>query len=124
MLWCFARQCDPETITKALGLSVRDLFPPGHCRAARRRPRSVRRTDFQGPALTVTNVLYALEQLDEPWTLMVTSTCPGCGHPGAWLRASASGAADADCPDGCDVHKYVQALLGRLDDAKEKTDGR
>jgi hypothetical protein len=69
--------------------------------------------------LTVANALYALEKLEQPWNLMLSSACPYCGSPGAWLRAASDGRVDADCPEGCDAHNYVQGLLSRLA-AKEK----
>ena len=48
VLYCFARQCPAEDICGALGLTVADLFPPGH-RYARRLPlRPVKRADFSG----------------------------------------------------------------------------
>ena len=83
VLWCHAHQCDVETITAALGLSVQDLFPAGHRHARRRSSRPVRRSDFTGAAHTVANVLYALEQIEEPWRLLLASDCPYCGSQGA-----------------------------------------
>jgi hypothetical protein len=124
VLYCFARQCDVGKICAALGLCVADLFPDGH-RNARRSPlRLVRRADFDGSALAIANVLYALERLKHPWQLMLTSACPYCGSPGAWLQAHSrgyvlpgngypapEGRVDVDCPEGCDADNYVQALL-------------
>jgi hypothetical protein len=119
VLWCHAHQCNVETITGALGLQVADLFPDGHHRGRRYPLRPVKRSDFRGGARHVANVLAALERLDEPWTLMLTSDCPYCGEPGAWLRAS-NDHVDVDCPGGCGPHEFTQALLGRLDDKEEK----
>jgi hypothetical protein len=114
VLWCFAHQCPVETITAALGLSVPDLYPAGHHRARRLSPGPVRRSDFHGVAADVANSLYALSVLEERWQLMLTSDCPYCGAQGAWLRADSTGNIDADCPDGCDAHRYTGALLGEL----------
>jgi hypothetical protein len=114
LLYCFAHGCPVEAITGALGLQVRDLFPPGHHRARRLPLLRVKRADFQGAALDVANVLHALERLGMSWQLMLTSNCPACGSPGAWLRASSGAKPDADCPEGCDADRYVQALLARL----------
>jgi hypothetical protein len=119
VLWCHAHQCDAQTITAALGLSVADLFPDGHHRGRRYPLRPVRRSDFDGAARTVANVLYALEELDGGWQLMLASACPYCGSPGAWLRASSEGKADADCPSGCDANNYVGGLLGLLAEREE-----
>jgi hypothetical protein len=113
LLWCFAHQCDVEAITAALGLQVADLFPDGHYRGRRHPLRPVRRSDFDGIALTVANVLHALEGLGVDWRLMIASDCPYCGGPAAWLRASRDHV-DADCPGGCDSHNYVQGLLASL----------
>lgn len=120
VLWCFARQCPAEEVVAALDLEIVDLFPDGHRRARRCPMKQIRKADFTGSALKVVNVLHALERLEEPWQLMLTSACPRCGSPGAWLRANSDGRADADCPEGCDAHDYVQALLGRLDDHHTK----
>lgn len=114
VLWCHAHQCDVETISSALGLTVADLFPGGHHRGRRLPLRPVRRADFQGAALKVANVLHAHERLGHPWTLMLTSDCPYCGAQGAWLRAHSDGRVDADCPEGCDANRYTGALLGKL----------
>jgi hypothetical protein len=82
VLWCFAHECDVEAITAALGLSVADLFPDGHRNGYRRPLRPLRRSDFEGSARHVVNVLHGLERLERPWTLMLTCACPYCGHPG------------------------------------------
>ncbi len=116
---CFAHGCDVDTIAGALGLNVRDLFPPGHHRAPRRQARPVRRSDFEGAARKAANVLYALEQVGEPWRLMIASDCPYCHSQGAWLLADSDGRVSVDCPTGCHDDKYVQALLGRLHDREE-----
>jgi hypothetical protein len=132
VLWCLAYQCDVETIVDAIGLTVTDLFPDGHHRARRLQPRPLKRSDFSGSAHTLANVLYALEQTSEPWQLMITTKCPSCGGPGAWVRARSAGTVlangytdpdgrvDADCPSGCDAYAYTQALLGRLAALKDK----
>jgi hypothetical protein len=114
-----------EEITAAIGLSVSDLFPDGHRYARRHSLRAVKRTDFHGAARSVANVLYALEQLAEPWQVMVCSRCPSCGSPGGWVRAHSAGTVlannyisqggfDADCPEGCDKDQILQGLLGQL----------
>ena len=118
VLFCHAHQCDVEAITAALGLSVADLLPDGHRRARRFPLRPVQRSDFYGIARNVVNVIFALEELGEPWTLMVTCRCPRCGGPGAWLRAS-NDHIDVDCDAGCDSHAFAQALLGRLDEKEQ-----
>ncbi len=59
VLWCHAHQCDVQTITAALGLSVADLFPDGHHRGRRYPLQPLRRSDFDGTARTVANVLHA-----------------------------------------------------------------
>ena len=113
VLWCHAHQCDVETITAALGLHVADLFPDGHHRGRRYPLRRLRRSDFTGTARSIANVLYALQKVGEPWTLMLTCACTYCGGPGAWLRA-VDGRVYVDCPAGCDAHAFTQSLLGRL----------
>jgi hypothetical protein len=130
VLYCFAHGCEAEAIAQALGLGVQDLFRDGH-RFARQRPtRPVRRSDFSGPAHILANVLFALERLGEPWRLMLTSDCPYCGAQGAWLQVRSRGTVltsgfidpdgrvEFDCPNGCDTGNYVQALLGRLQEAR------
>jgi hypothetical protein len=119
VLWCHAHQCDVQDITAALGLSVADLFPDGHHRGRRYPLRPVRRADFTGTALTVANVLHALDEIGQNWTLMLGTACPVCGDPGAWLRAS-RGRIWIDCAGPCDAREFTTALLGRLHE-KEKT---
>ena len=113
VVWCFARQCPPERICEALGLSVRDLFPPGHRRAETIPLRPVMRSDFRGAALEVVNVLFALERLEGDWRLQLVTTCPYCGSQGAWLRADQHGL-DVDCELGCDARNFSQGLLHLL----------
>jgi hypothetical protein len=125
VLFCFAHQCPADTITAAVGLTVADLFPPGHREARRHASLLLRTADFAGVARSFANVLYALEQAGEPWQGMLMFRCPACGHPGAWLRAShraalgnghvpPGGQIDADCPEGCDADAIAQALRARL----------
>jgi hypothetical protein len=130
VVFCHAHQCEAEAIVAALGLGVADLFPNGHHRARRRASKPVRRSDFSGPAHIAANVLYALEQLEEPWRLMLAADCPYCGSPGAWLYVRSrrtvlangliapDGRTELDCPNGCSTDNYVQALLGRLEETK------
>jgi hypothetical protein len=126
VLWCHAHQCEVETITQAIGLSVQDLFPAGHYRARTLASRPVKRSDFSGPAFNVANVLYALEMVERPWTLMLRADCPYCGSQGASLLVRSRGhvlpnglldehgETDVDCPSGCGSREYTQALLGAL----------
>jgi hypothetical protein len=65
------------------------------------------------------NILYALEQLGEPWTLQLTSDCLYHDQPGASLRADSSGHIDVDCGDFCNPERYTQALLGALRQSRE-----
>jgi hypothetical protein len=113
VVWCFARGCSAEAIAGALGLALTDLFPDGHRRGERVPLRPIRRADFTGAALNVANVLFALERLGEPWSLMLASVCPACGSHGAWLRATPAGV-DVDCDEGCGPDAYAGALLARI----------
>jgi hypothetical protein len=119
VVWCHAHQCEAEKITAALGLSMADLFPDGHHRGRRYPLRPMKRSDFDGAARKVANVVYALEKLGERWTLMLACDCPYCGGPGTWLRADCDHV-DVDCPAGCGPDEFTQGLLGRLSE-KEKT---
>jgi hypothetical protein len=92
-----------------------DLFQDGHRRGHRYPLRPVRRPDFNGAALKIANIIYALERLGEPSTVMLGFRCPYCGDPGAWLRASA-GRIELDCTQGCEPEAIVRALLGRLNE--------
>lgn len=112
LLWCHAG-CELDAIVGALSLNVHELFPDGHPRGRRRPLRPVRRADYTGRALHVANVLFALERLGEPWKLQLVCSCPYCGHPAGWLRASPA-RVDFDCEGGCDSSNFVQALLGRV----------
>jgi hypothetical protein len=113
LLNCFAHGCEAEAITAALGLTVADLFPDGHHHGRRDPVRPVKRSDFHGTARKVANVLYAFQQLDEEWTLMLTCRCSYCGGYGLWLRATDE-RVNVDCSGGCGPEEFTQALLGRL----------
>jgi hypothetical protein len=115
VLWCHAHQCKVEDIVGPIGLSVADLFPDGHHRGRRYPERPIRRCDFGGTARTVANVLFALEQLHENWTLMLGCPCPRCGDPGAWLRAFPD-RVYVDCSGPCGPQEFTTALVGRLDE--------
>lgn len=118
VLYCFARGCTVDAICSALGLDVRDLFPDGHHLGRRFSPPIVKRSDFKGPAGAVANTLYALERLGETWQVLLTSNCPFCKAPGAWLTADSTGRIDVDCPEACTPDNYTQSLLGRLQEIK------
>ncbi len=129
VLHCFAHGCEVEAVTDALGLRLADLFPNGHKRGQRRPSVPLRRSDFHWPARAAVNALYALERVEQPWRAMVASDCPYCGSQGAWLHVRSvghvlpngfcdpQGRAELDCPNGCTVDNYEQALLGRLEEA-------
>ena len=77
------------------------------------------------------NALYALEQIEQPWRMLLASDCPYCGSPGASLHVRSggqvlpngfcdpNGRVELDCPGGCTADNYEQALLGRLDEGSE-----
>jgi hypothetical protein len=122
LLWCHAHGCEPQLIVTALGLSMSDLFPPGHHRARRRALEPVRRSDLTGNAQAVASTLHALDVLELPWWAMVNTDCPYCGSPGAWLRTtskpdsatSKAGRPWVSCPEGCTTDQFTSALAGRL----------
>ena len=115
VLWCHAHGCDPRLIVTALGLTMADLFPPGHRRGRRRPLEPVRRSDLDGNAQAVASTLHALDTLGLPWQAMVTTDCPYCDSPGAWLRTnSGPDKPHVDCPDGCTTSQFTSALAGRL----------
>ena len=117
-LHCFAHGCSAEEIVEPLGLRVRDLFPvdPGD---SGRRVRTARREDFTGNAKTAVNVLKALEDLGERWSLAIwPNECPNCEWPWAQLSISATGDPRFYCPRGCDVRMLNQALAERLDNRR------
>jgi hypothetical protein len=80
VLYCHAHQCNAEAITASLGLRVADLFPDGHHCGRRYALRPVARSNFDGPARRLVNVIAALEALDEPWRILLTTDCTYCGH--------------------------------------------
>jgi hypothetical protein len=115
VLYCHAHQCSAESITPSLGFQVSDLFPDGHHRGRRYPLRLVARSDFDGSARTLVNVLAALEAVEGPWRILLTTDCSYCGHPGAWLHVNRDHV-ELDCPNGCTPSEFVQALLGLLTD--------
>jgi hypothetical protein len=114
LLWCHAHGCEPEAIVVSVGLGMGDLFPAGHHRAGKRSLEPVGRSDLARNAQAVASTLHALDTLRTPWRAMVTTCCPYCDSPGAWLRVSDSGKPHVDCPDGCTADKFTSALAGRL----------
>lgn len=118
LLHCFAHNCEPERILEPLGLGVADLFPAGHRHARRRRVEPVKRSDLTGNARVIANTLGALERLGVPWQATVTTDCPYCRSPGAYLRTTTNSEPFADCPAGCTTREFTQALAGRLLDQK------
>ncbi len=113
LLNCFAG-CATEDVVERLGLRMRDLFPvdPGD---SGRRLRTARREDFTGNAKLAANVLLALEQVDERWSVAIwMNECPNCEWPHAQLSISATGEPRFYCPRGCDVRMLSQALAERL----------
>lgn len=129
LIHCFAHDCRAEDVAKALGLSIRDLFPPGHKHGRRRQLHEARRIDFTGRAKTVANVLCALDQLGAEWYVELRTDCPHCGSPAALLYASSWGLENVSCPgDGdsealgftaCTLDQFRQALAARVEDRKQ-----
>ena len=120
LVHCHAHGCEANAVAAALGLQTADLFPDGHHRGRRYPLALVRRSDFEGAARTAAKVLHGLEELQEPWKLLLVCQCPYCGHEGAWFRASSNGQINADCPSRCDANNYIQGLLGRLAEQEEQ----
>jgi hypothetical protein len=126
VLWCFAHRCPADDIARAVGLEMRDLFPPGHRHARRRQLPQARRADFQGNARRVVNILAALEALGSDWSASVRCACAYCGAPAAVLFADREqlglmcpGAPDPNALSHwtCTADQLAQALAGRLEDA-------
>jgi hypothetical protein len=126
LIHCFAHHCPAEEIAAAIGVDVRDLFPPGHHRARRRQLSDARRADFVGRARTVGNVLLALERLGADWYLELRCDCPHCGSAAALLQVSNRGVQQLSCPGdedadrlgytACTLDQFEQALAGRVED--------
>ena len=110
LVFCFTA-CEPKAIVDALELQWGDLFPPGHRHARRiRAPRQ----EPTGNAGTVADLLAALDRASRPWRAMVATQCVYCDHPAAWVHIRSDGEPDFDCPDGCTVTEFTQALSGRV----------
>ena len=108
---CFSG-CQTEAVLAALGSSWRDLFPDGHRQA--RRIHLDRPTRLSGNARRIADALAALDARGRPWRVMVATDCAYCGSPGGWLRGGSGGRLHFDCPGGCGLEAFAQALAGRL----------
>lgn len=130
LIHCFAHDCRAEDVARALGLSIRDLFSPGHKHARRRRLQEARRIDFHGRAKTAANILCALDQLGVEWFIELRTDCPLCGSPAAVLFVSSWGIEYLSCPGdaeaealgyaagACTLDQARQALAARVEDRK------
>jgi hypothetical protein len=116
VLHCF-RPCKPEAVLDALGLTWRDLFPAGHRQARRVR---IEPQDLRGSAAKLANTLAALDACGRRWVAMVSTDCPYCASPGAWLRIGSGSSAYADCPDGCGSTEFVGALAAEATIARSR----
>jgi hypothetical protein len=129
LIHCHPHRCPIARIVAALDLSEGDLFPAGHRHARRRDLREARRSEFDGPARAVVNILAAIEALGAEWYLNLRCDCPYCGAPAAIVQARSGGRALVSCPGddvaerlgygACTFDQFTQALAARLDDHKE-----
>jgi hypothetical protein len=122
LLHCFAG-CSIESIVGALGLELRDLFPPDRLNGPDwPRPRRDRCVELAGrmpaerqrvhqDADVLIDVLVQLVRDGRQFTGSLAFTCPECGAGHAWIRRNHAGLA-ADCDQGCDEHQVLTALAG------------
>jgi hypothetical protein len=136
---CFVYDCKINDILRPLGLTYRDLLRPGESHA--------RSIDVAPPppparrAKKLMDVLALLDEIHEPWMVMVSCDCMFCGAQGAWLRTRAprqavpaytrndpvygeiriaaqpaepGGGLYIDCPNGCRNQAFMQGLKGKV----------
>lgn len=142
---CYVYDCKLTDILDKIGLSYRDLLRPGqdHSRDVKLEPPPppTRR------AKKLMDVLSLLDEIKQPWLVMVGTDCPFCGSGGAWLRTRVPRAAEPahvwvdldgtehhvaaspevkggglyiDCPNGCSDKAFMQGLRGKVAMVREK----
>ena len=113
LLTCFSHRCAVEAIVRALGLSMSDLFPPGHRRArrpaamARRQPSPV---EVLLAAVREAGLQYRCSADDGMW---VVECCPVCRRAQLWLheRGRDKGVT-VTCLGGCSCIDVLRILAG------------
>lgn len=110
MVHCF-RGCDTRDVVRALGLTMRDLFPPGHHRA-----RPIR--GVGKPVPFVNRVLERLTGLGIPYRCTTNpgfwvALCPGCRSKSAlWVFEDERRRVTLACQGGCEQIDVLRALAG------------
>lgn len=133
LVYCHTRNCEPRAIWEALGLKYSDMFPPGHENARdvtlAAPPQPKRKTE------KLADLLGLLDEIGEPWQVIVCTDCMFCGSPGATIVSTRSipamqyqnldgkwveiegvrgGQLVASCPNDCSDRAYKQGLMGRV----------
>ena len=117
VMHCFAHICEVERIVAPLGLTVADLFPPGHRHARRRHMHEARRSEFDGVARDAANTLLAVSRLGPAFRNETVTDCPCCGSPNASLTVSTDfGHVLVQCASGCTLRMFTDALAARVDE--------
>lgn len=110
LVHCF-RGCDTRDVVRALGLTMRDLFPPGHHRA-----RPIR--GVGKPVRFADRVLQQLGRLGIPYRSTASpgfwvALCPGCRSRSAlWINEDDRGRVTLSCAGGCEQVDVLRALAG------------
>jgi len=106
LVYCHAG-CSVADVVAAIGLTMSDLFPVGHRKAAKQRVAVVAE---QTPLAALVD---ALNTVGLTWSGVISSKCPYCDHPAAWWNVNQD-RVEVDCPEECTRTEILDALEGRV----------
>jgi hypothetical protein len=114
LVWCFAG-CSADAVVAALGLELRDLFPPGHRKARPVRLRAGRSPRLHGPARQAADTLAALDAAGRLWQLLILTSCAYCDGDRTVLTAASGKRLEVDCEfERCTAHEFAGALAAEV----------
>jgi hypothetical protein len=111
LLWCFAG-CPVENIVAAIGLSMADLYPPGH-RNGRRIPGVAKPVPMLDLVLSSLNRLSIDYRASLAPGLWVAECCPSCQRASRWplwVTEDDRRRVALSCAGGCDQVAILDAL--------------
>lgn len=108
LLYCISEKCDWRAIADAVDVPVSALFPPGHKRAEKHKPRPVK-TLLPGPAF-----LDAMSVAGFAWHAQLLGVeCPYCSDPNAYITVHDLGGIDVNCPNACTERNVRESVETR-----------
>jgi hypothetical protein len=110
MVHCF-RGCEVNEVVRALGLRMRDLFPPGHDqRPIRRVGRPVRFADRVLQRLSALGIEYRASPQEGFWVARCCPICRRADRWALWIHEDDRGRVPLSCAGGCEQIDVLRAL--------------